>query len=80
MVLFSDTVRLQQVMALVELTPLRDLLVGNPGGTGLSIEQRKRYSLPALASIGMSGYSVLGNVEKRLLGSGPPSFSRHHWV
>ena len=53
MVIFSDTVRLRQVMALVELAPLRDLLVGNLGGTGLSIEQRKRYSLPAVASIGL---------------------------
>ncbi len=32
-------------MDLVELTPLRDLLVGVPGGTGLSVEQRKRLSI-----------------------------------
>ncbi len=34
-----------QMMELVELTALRDLLVGVPGGTGLSIEQRKRLSI-----------------------------------
>jgi ABC-type multidrug transport system ATPase subunit len=33
------------MMELVELTPLRDLLVGAPGGTGLSVEQRKRLSI-----------------------------------
>lgn len=32
-------------MELVELTALRDLLVGVPGGTGLSMEQRKRLSI-----------------------------------
>ena len=31
-----------QVMALVELDPLRDVLVGRPGQSGLSVEQRKR--------------------------------------
>lgn len=33
------------MMELVELTGLRDLLVGVPGGTGLSVEQRKRLSI-----------------------------------
>jgi len=33
------------VLALVELGPLRDLLVGAPGGTGLSLEQRKRLTI-----------------------------------
>jgi ABC-type branched-subunit amino acid transport system ATPase component len=34
-----------QLMELVELAPLRDLLVGAPGGAGLSVEQRKRLSI-----------------------------------
>ena len=34
-----------QMMELVELTPLRDLLVGSPAETGLSVEQRKRLSI-----------------------------------
>ena len=29
----------------MELAPLRDLLVGVPGGTGLSLEQRKRLTI-----------------------------------
>ena len=29
----------------MELGPLRDLLVGTPGGWGLSVEQRKRLSI-----------------------------------
>lgn len=29
----------------MELAPLRDLLVGAPGGTGLSLEQRKRLTI-----------------------------------
>ena len=33
------------MMELVELTPLRDLLVGSPAETGLSVEQRKRLSI-----------------------------------
>ncbi|EIE25913.1 ATP-binding cassette transporter [Coccomyxa subellipsoidea C-169] len=35
----------EEMMELVELTGLRDLLVGVPGGTGLSVEQRKRLSI-----------------------------------
>ena len=34
-----------QMMELVELTPLRHLLVGSPAETGLSVEQRKRLSI-----------------------------------
>ena len=34
-----------QMMELVELTPLRALLVGTPGGAGLSVEQRRRLSI-----------------------------------
>ena len=34
-----------QVMDLVELTPLRGALVGLPGSTGLSVEQRKRLTI-----------------------------------
>eukprot|EP00253_Pinus_taeda_P001138 PITA_01138 len=34
-----------EVMELVELTPLRDALVGLPGVTGLSTEQRKRLTI-----------------------------------
>lgn len=34
-----------QMMELVELTPLRNLLVGSPDDTGLSVEQRKRLSI-----------------------------------
>ena len=33
------------MMELVELTPLRRLLVGSPSETGLSVEQRKRLSI-----------------------------------
>ena len=33
------------MLGLVELGPLRDLLVGAPGGTGLSLEQRKRLTI-----------------------------------
>ncbi len=36
---------LWQVMKLVELTPLRNSLVGVPGSTGLSVEQRKRLTI-----------------------------------
>ena len=36
---------LTQMMELVELTPLRRLLVGSPAETGLSVEQRKRLSI-----------------------------------
>lgn len=32
-------------MELVELSPLRNLLVGSPAQTGLSVEQRKRLSI-----------------------------------
>ncbi|KAG6546835.1 hypothetical protein Mapa_011688 [Marchantia paleacea] len=35
----------QEVMDLVELTPLRNALVGLPGVTGLSTEQRKRLTI-----------------------------------
>ncbi len=35
----------RQVMNLVELTPLRNSLVGVPGSTGLSVEQRKRLTI-----------------------------------
>jgi ABC-type multidrug transport system ATPase subunit len=34
-----------QVMNLVELTPLRHSLVGVPGLSGLSVEQRKRLTI-----------------------------------
>ena len=34
-----------QVMNLVELMPLRNSLVGIPGSTGLSVEQRKRLTI-----------------------------------
>eukprot|EP00850_Spirogloea_muscicola_P018226 SM000165S02187 [mRNA] locus=s165:830:10558:+ [translate_table: standard] len=34
-----------EVMDLVELTPLRDALVGRPGQSGLSTEQRKRLTI-----------------------------------
>lgn len=32
-------------MDLVELTPLRNTLVGLPGASGLSVEQRKRLTI-----------------------------------
>ncbi|CAM6101271.1 unnamed protein product [Calypogeia fissa] len=35
----------QEVMDLVELTPLKDTFVGNPGESGLSTEQRKRLTI-----------------------------------
>ena len=34
-----------QVMELVELIPLRNALVGLPGVSGLSVEQRKRLTI-----------------------------------
>ena len=34
-----------QIMELVELMPLRDALVGIPGTSGLSVEQRKRLTI-----------------------------------
>lgn len=56
--LFSATLRLERnvnertkrafaenVLALVDLTPLRDSLVGLPGISGLSVEQRKRLTI-----------------------------------
>ncbi len=36
---------LGQVMELVELMPLRSALVGLPGTSGLSVEQRKRLTI-----------------------------------
>ncbi|GAV85816.1 ABC_tran domain-containing protein/ABC2_membrane domain-containing protein/PDR_assoc domain-containing protein [Cephalotus follicularis] len=43
----SDTRKMfiEEVMGLVELTPLREALVGLPGVSGLSIEQRKRLTI-----------------------------------
>ncbi|XP_057868467.2 ABC transporter G family member 39 [Cryptomeria japonica] len=41
----TRTMFVQEVMELVELTPLRDALVGLPGVTGLSTEQRKRLTI-----------------------------------
>jgi ABC-type multidrug transport system ATPase subunit len=35
----------EQVMDLVELAPLRNALVGLPGVSGLSVEQRKRLTI-----------------------------------
>ena len=35
----------EEVMELVELTPLREALVGLPGVNGLSTEQRKRLTI-----------------------------------
>ena len=35
----------EEVMDLVELTPLRNALVGIPGVSGLSVEQRKRLTI-----------------------------------
>jgi ABC-type multidrug transport system ATPase subunit len=34
-----------EVMELVELTPIRNALVGLPGSSGLSVEQRKRLTI-----------------------------------
>ena len=35
----------QETISTIELEKLKDLVVGNPGGEGLSIEQRKRLSI-----------------------------------
>jgi ABC-type multidrug transport system fused ATPase/permease subunit len=35
----------QETLSTIELEKLKDLVVGNPGGEGLSIEQRKRLSI-----------------------------------
>jgi len=34
-----------QIMDLVELTAIKDALVGKPGISGLSVEQRKRLTI-----------------------------------
>ncbi len=36
---------IEEVMELVELNPLRSALVGMPGRSGLSVEQRKRLTI-----------------------------------
>ena len=36
---------MMQVMELVELTVIKDALVGRPGVSGLSVEQRKRLTI-----------------------------------
>lgn len=36
---------IEEVMELVELTPLKNAMVGLPGNTGLSAEQRKRLTI-----------------------------------
>ncbi|XP_059296982.1 pleiotropic drug resistance protein 1-like isoform X2 [Lycium ferocissimum] len=36
---------IEEVMELVELTPLKEALVGLPSGSGLSVEQRKRLTI-----------------------------------
>ncbi|XP_020550291.1 pleiotropic drug resistance protein 1-like isoform X1 [Sesamum indicum] len=41
----TRTMFIEEVMELVELTPLRDALVGLPGVDGLSTEQRKRLTI-----------------------------------
>ncbi|KAF2320741.1 hypothetical protein GH714_030450 [Hevea brasiliensis] len=41
----SDTLFIEEVMELVELTSLREAIVGLPGVNGLSIEQRKRMTI-----------------------------------
>lgn len=43
--LFCSQVFVDEVMDLVELTPLREGLVGLPGVSGLSTEQRKRLTI-----------------------------------
>ena len=54
-----------QVMDLVELEPIRNSLVGVPGQTGLSIEQRKRLTIavelvanPSIVFMDVSLYSL----------------------
>lgn len=41
----SDISRHMQVMELMELTSLKRSLVGSPGQSGLSVEQRKRLTI-----------------------------------
>ncbi len=49
---------IEQMMDVVELTNLRDALIGMPGSTGLSVEQRKVgtavHSCPQLSSSQLS--------------------------
>ncbi|CAL5440391.1 unnamed protein product [Camellia sinensis] len=54
-----------EVMELVELTPLSEALVGLPGANGLSIEQRKREvtSLAQEAVLGVNFADVYNNSE-----------------
>ena len=41
----AQVIKRMQVMELVELIPLRHALVGLPGVSGLSVEQRKRLTI-----------------------------------
>jgi ABC-type branched-subunit amino acid transport system ATPase component len=43
--LTAEALTMVQVMELVELRSLRDALVGMPGSSGLSVEQRKRLTI-----------------------------------
>jgi hypothetical protein len=59
------------VLALVELGPLRDLLVGAPGGTGLSLEQRKRLTI-AVELVANPAALFLDEPTTGARGAGPP--------
>ena len=58
------TAPLVQVLALVDLTPLRDSLVGLPGISGLSVEERKRLTIAVeLVSACACSISTAGHVQ-----------------
>jgi ABC-type multidrug transport system ATPase subunit len=63
-------------MELVELTPIRNALVGLPGSSGLSVEQRKRLTiaveLVANPSIIFMDEPTSGMLSKSRFSSLPP--------
>ena len=63
------TASLVQVLALVDLTPLRDSLVGLPGISGLSVEQRKRLTIAVeLVSACACSMSTAKHVQSWVVG------------
>ena len=51
----------------MDLSPLRNSLVGLPGISGLSVEQRKRLTI-AVELVSACNCSIAGHAESRVLG------------